>query len=110
MFVLQCGDPAGNGTGGPNYQYKDEIPPPFVEYKRGVVAMANAGPDTNGSQFFIVYDMSPLPADYTVFGEVRTGMDVVDRVAAGGHDNAYASFAGGGRPKISLTFRTVKVT
>jgi peptidyl-prolyl cis-trans isomerase B (cyclophilin B) len=110
IFVLQCGDPVGDGTGSPDYQFADEIPPGTVEYKRGVVAMANAGPDANGSQFFIVFDTSPLPPDYTVFGEVRTGMDLVDRVAAGGHDNAYASQAGGGRPKTALTFQTVTVS
>jgi peptidyl-prolyl cis-trans isomerase B (cyclophilin B) len=109
LFVLQCGDPVGDGTGGSDYQFADENLA-GATYRRGVVAMANAGADTNGSQFFIVYRYSSLPPQYTVFGEVRTGMDVVDRVAAGGHDNAYAKIAGGGRPKLALTFRTVTVS
>lgn len=79
-FMIQGGDPKGDGTGGPGYTFKDE---PFTgEYKRGVVAMANRGPNTNGSQFFIMQADAPqLPKNYVIFGEVTKGMDVVDKIA-----------------------------
>lgn len=81
-FMVQGGCPEGTGTGGPGYQFEDEI----NEHKivRGALAMANAGPDTNGSQFFIVtVDAAPwLDGKHTVFGEVTQGMDVVDRLEA----------------------------
>jgi len=79
-FVIQGGDPLGNGSGGPGYEFKDD--PVTVPYKRGTVAMANAGPDTNGSQFFIcLADLTSLPPSYSVFGHVTSGMDVVDTIA-----------------------------
>jgi peptidyl-prolyl cis-trans isomerase B (cyclophilin B) len=96
LSVLQCGDPTGTGEGGPGYQYKDELPtnlPPAPSdptgvrrlYARGVLAMANAGPDTNGSQFFLVYADSALRPNYTIFGTVdAAGLRTLDRVAAGG--------------------------
>lgn len=78
-FMIQGGDPNGNGTGGPGYQFDDE---PFEgEYTRGTVAMANAGPNTNGSQFFIMHADYPLPKNYVIFGKVVEGMDVVDKIA-----------------------------
>ncbi len=78
-FMIQGGDPNGNGTGGPGYRFHDE---PFTgEYTRGAVAMANAGPNTNGSQFFIMHADYPLPKNYTIFGRVTKGMDVVDSIA-----------------------------
>lgn len=79
-FMIQSGDPKGNGTGGPGYTFNNE---PFDEdYKRGVVAMANSGPDTNGSQFFIMHqDYLQLPKDYVIFGKVVGGMEVVDKIA-----------------------------
>ena len=81
-FMIQGGDPLGNGTGGPGYTFNDE--PIEGEYVRGTVAMANSGPNTNGSQFFIVVKDSPdLPKNYTIFGKVIDGMDVVDKIAAG---------------------------
>jgi cyclophilin family peptidyl-prolyl cis-trans isomerase len=80
-FVIQGGDPLGKGYGGPGYQFEDE--PVMREYTRGIVAMANAGPDTNGSQFFIMLDDVPLPPSYTIFGEVTKGMDVVDKIEIG---------------------------
>lgn len=80
-FVIQGGDPVGNGTGGPGYQFADE--PVTKDYKRGIVAMANAGPNTNGSQFFIMLADTPLPKSYTVFGSVISGMDVVDKIQVG---------------------------
>jgi peptidyl-prolyl cis-trans isomerase B (cyclophilin B) len=96
LSVLQCGDPTGTGEGGPGYRYKDELPtnlPPAPTdptgarrvYARGVLAMANAGPDTNGSQFFLVYADSALRPNYTIFGTVDPlGLCTLDRVAAGG--------------------------
>lgn len=96
LKVLQCGDPSGTGEGGPGYSYKDELPTDLPNwptdptgtskvYARGTLAMANAGPDTNGSQFFLVFGDSRLRPDYTVFGSVdRLGLATLDRVAAGG--------------------------
>jgi cyclophilin family peptidyl-prolyl cis-trans isomerase len=81
-FVIQGGDPTGTGRGGPGYQFEDE---PFMgDYTRGALAMANAGPNTNGSQFFICLEnlSGRLPKNYTRFGEVTSGMDVVDAIAA----------------------------
>ncbi len=78
-FMIQGGDPNGDGTGGPGYRFNDE---PFTgEYTRGAVAMANAGPNTNGSQFFIMHADNPLPKAYTIFGRVIKGMEVVDAIA-----------------------------
>jgi peptidyl-prolyl cis-trans isomerase B (cyclophilin B) len=96
LKVLQCGDPSGTGSGGPGYRYRDELPtdlPPAPTdptgvrrlYARGVLAMANAGPDTNGSQFFLVYGDSALRPNYSIFGHVTSrGLATLDRVAAGG--------------------------
>ena len=78
-FMAQTGDPAGTGRGGPGYRFQDE--PVKREYVRGTVAMANAGPNTNGSQFFIVHQDSSLPKSYTIFGQVVEGLDVLDRIA-----------------------------
>lgn len=81
-FMIQGGDPNGNGTGGPGYQFADELDPSTESYKngykKGVVAMANAGPNTNGSQFFIMLADYPLPNNYTIFGKVVKGQEVVD--------------------------------
>lgn len=81
-FVIQGGDPLGNGTGGPGYTFEDELTDPFT-YERGMVAMANRGPNTNGSQFFIMLANNPLPKQYTIFGRVVRGMEVVDLLRAG---------------------------
>jgi peptidyl-prolyl cis-trans isomerase B (cyclophilin B) len=83
LSVLQCGDPSGTGSGGPGYTYADETTPSMT-YPAGTVAMANAGPDTNGSQFFLVYEDSTLPPDYTVFGTMTGGLDVIQGIAAKG--------------------------
>ncbi|OBI20173.1 peptidylprolyl isomerase [Mycobacterium sp. E2497] len=108
LGVLQCGDPKGDGTGGPGYQFANEYPtdqyPPNdpnaqqpVLYPRGTLAMANAGPGTNGSQFFMVYKDSQLPPQYTVFGTIQPdGLATLDKiakagVAGGGEDGAPAS-------------------
>ncbi|MFA6016690.1 MAG: peptidylprolyl isomerase [Patescibacteria group bacterium] len=78
-FMIQGGDPKGDGTGGPGYKFDDE---PFTgEYTRGTIAMANAGPNTNGSQFFIMHADNPLPKNYVIFGKVTAGIDVVDKIA-----------------------------
>ena len=109
IFVLQCGDPSGTGMGGPDYQFGDENLT-GARYSRGVVAMANAGPGTNGSQFFMVFQDSPLDPLYTPFGSVTSGIAVVDQVAAGGDDGSLADTAGGGHPKIEITLQSVTVT
>lgn len=81
-FVIQGGDPLGNGTGGPGYRFSDE--PVTRKYTKGTVAMANSGPDTNGSQFFIMLADNPdLPPKYTIFGKVIKGQDVVDKIEVG---------------------------
>lgn len=102
LSVLQCGDPTGNGTGGPGYQFANEYPtdqypkddPALqqpITYPRGTLAMANAGADTNGSQFFLVYKDSQLPPNYTAFGTIdATGLATLDKIAAAG-------VAGGGQ-------------
>jgi cyclophilin family peptidyl-prolyl cis-trans isomerase len=78
-FMVQTGDPTGTGRGGPGYRFNDE--PVRRAYEPGIVAMANAGPNTNGSQFFIMHGARPLPPNYTIFGRVVEGMDTVDRIA-----------------------------
>ena len=89
IFVLQCGDPSGRGTGNPGFAFDDENLPDagtsatFV-YPRGTVAMANSGANTNGSQFFLVYKDSPLPPNYSVWGTISSGLDLLDKVAAAG--------------------------
>lgn len=84
-FMIQGGDPTGTGMGGPGYKFADELNPSTQSYKngykKGVVAMANAGPNTNGSQFFIMHEDYPLPNAYTIFGHVIEGQDVVDAIA-----------------------------
>ena len=83
-FMIQGGDPTGTGAGGPGYKFEDELNPQTESYKagyqKGVVAMANAGPNTNGSQFFIMLENYPLPNNYTIFGKVVKGQDVVDKI------------------------------
>ncbi len=84
-FMIQGGDPTGTGSGGPGYSFDDELSPDTesakIGYVRGTVAMANAGPNTNGSQFFIMHTDYPLPHSYTIFGHVVRGQDVVDKIA-----------------------------
>ena len=81
-FVIQGGDPLGNGTGGPGYKFEDD--PVSLDYDAGIVAMANSGPNTNGSQFFIMLEDNPtLPKLYTIFGRVTSGMEVVRQIAIG---------------------------
>ena len=84
-FVVQGGDPEGSGRGGPGYRFEDELPP-AGRYEIGTVAMANAGPNTNGSQFFIVVGTQgeQLPPSYSLFGQVTSGMSVVQKIASDG--------------------------
>lgn len=89
-FVIQGGDPNGNGTGGSSIygqKFEDELNPDTASYKegykQGVLAMANSGPNTNGSQFFIMLEDNPLPNQYTIFGKVTAGLDVVRQIAIG---------------------------
>ncbi len=96
LYMLQCGDPTGTGRGGPGYQFADETYPTDV-YTAGTVAMANAGPNTNGSQFFFVYQDSRLPPNYTVFGRLdQASLGVIARMAAEGQDGSNPD--GTGRP------------
>jgi cyclophilin family peptidyl-prolyl cis-trans isomerase len=82
-FMVQTGDPRGTGTGGPGYQFKDELEAARSRgYKKGIVAMANSGPNTNGSQFFIMDADYALPPNYVVFGQVIEGQDVVNKIAS----------------------------
>ena len=101
-FMIQCGDPTGTGTGGPGYEFEDE----FNEHRvtRGALAMANAGPNTNGSQFFIVTvdEASWLDGKHTVFGRVTSGMDVVDRISRVERD-------ANDRPRTPVTIERVEL-
>lgn len=107
IYVLQCGDPEGTGRGGPGYQIPDENLPGATpnNYPKGTVAMANAGPNTNGSQFFIVYQDTTLPPDYTIWGTVTSGLDVVERVAAAGVEGGLSD----GPPALPVTIETATV-
>ncbi len=83
-FMIQGGDPTGTGAGGPGYQFEDEIQDNPLRHETGVISMANAGPHTNGSQFFITHSPQPhLDGHHTVFGEILTGQDVVDAIRQG---------------------------
>jgi peptidyl-prolyl cis-trans isomerase B (cyclophilin B) len=110
IFVLQCGDPAGDGSGGPGYTTKDESLDKADYTGVGTVAMANSGANTNGSQFFIIFKDSStgLQKSYTVIGKVTVGLDVVQKVAAAGEDASNG--AGDGKPKLPITFTKVTAT
>ena len=99
IFVLQCGDPTGTGGGGPGYEFADENLAGAV-YPAGTVAMANAGPGTNGSQFFLVYKNTTLAPNYTPFGTITSGLDVLTKVAAAGDDDSNGP--GDGKPKLAV--------
>ena len=102
-FVLQGGDPTGNGTGGPGYRFEDELPAPG-RYELGSLAMANAGPNTNGSQFFVISgpDGMRLPPQYSLFGKVVSGLDVVATIDALGSRS--------GKPSELVTIESVTIT
>jgi len=83
-FMIQGGDPTGSGRGGPGYRFEDELETNPLKHETGVISMANAGPNTNGSQFFITHSPQPhLDGKHTVFGKVVTGQDVVDAIRQG---------------------------
>jgi peptidyl-prolyl cis-trans isomerase B (cyclophilin B) len=116
--VLQCGDPIGTGTGGPGYVFADELPKDFtpadaetVVYPTGTVAMANAGPGTNGSQFFLVYSDTKLPPHYSVFGTYNAaGQTTIDKIAANGVNPApERQNPGDGAPKTPVTIQQAAV-
>lgn len=107
LFMVQCGDPTGTGGGGPGYRFADELTGAET-YTAGTVAMANSGPDTNGSQFFIVYRDSQLSPDYTVFGHVdAASLKVIEKMAAEGQDGSYGD--GTGKPKNAFEIKNVVV-
>ncbi len=125
IYILQCGDPTGTGSGGPSYTFGDENLPSGKRptYVIGDVAMANAGANTNGSQFFIVYrdtadkpddgsgqPASTLDANYTIIGTVTAGLDVVQKIAAGGLTPTDATNPGDGKPKLPVTITTLTVS
>jgi peptidyl-prolyl cis-trans isomerase B (cyclophilin B) len=117
LGVLQCGDPTGDGSGGPGYQFANEYPTdqykpddPAVHepvvYPRGTLAMANRGPNTNGSQVFMVYKDSQLPPEYTVFGKIQQdGLDTLDKIAKGG----VAGSGHDGPPATAVTIKSVRL-
>ena len=124
--VLQCGDPSGSGSGGPTYSYlaepesvADLAPTPdgaAAIYPRGSVAMAQGGgdpatgqPATIGSQFFICFQDTQLPPEYTLVGTITAGIEVIDAVAAGGNDGSFEPSPGGGAPVLPISLTTVTV-
>jgi peptidyl-prolyl cis-trans isomerase B (cyclophilin B) len=106
IFVLQCGDPTGTGSGGPGYKFNDENLT-GATYPAGTVAMANAGPNTNGSQFFFVWKNTTLAPDYTPFGVVVKGMNVLRKIAAAGDDSQNGP--GDGYPHRYTMFRHIDI-
>ncbi|MGB4861534.1 MAG: peptidylprolyl isomerase [Tepidiformaceae bacterium] len=100
-FMIQGGDPTGTGTGGPGYKFADEkVTRP---YSRGTLAMANAGPNTNGSQFFIMHADYALPPSYTVFGKLTAGEEIVDKIAT-------APTGAQDRPKDPVSINSITIT
>jgi peptidyl-prolyl cis-trans isomerase B (cyclophilin B) len=118
LYMLQCGDPTAKasqnlscssstlGTGGPGYEFADENLK-GATYKAGTVAMANSGPNTNGSQFFLVFKNTSLPASYTPFGTITSGLDILQNVAKAGTSCTYS--AGGGVPKEKVVIKSVNI-
>ncbi|MCB1247097.1 MAG: peptidylprolyl isomerase [Acidimicrobiia bacterium] len=102
-FMIQGGDPTGTGMGGPGYKFRDELGHSKSDYSRGTVAMANSGPNTNGSQFFVMHADYPLPNQYSIFGSVTEGFDTVDRIAA-------AATGAQDRPVQPVTIESVTIT
>ena len=106
LYVLQCGDPTGTGSGGPGYKFADENLA-GATYPQGTVAMANSGANTNGSQFFLVYKNSTLSPNYTPFGTIVSGLGVIQAVAKKGSDNSNG--AGDGHPKEPVVIESVTI-
>ena len=107
IYVLQCGDPTGTGRGGPNFTYRDENLPQAVEanYPAGTVAMANSGANTNGSQFFIVYEDTSMNPNYTIWGRVIKGLEIVRAIAKEGVVDGTSV----GMPKQMIAIEKVRV-
>jgi peptidyl-prolyl cis-trans isomerase B (cyclophilin B) len=107
IFILQCGDPTASGQGGPAFMYRDENLPASTagNYPAGTVAMANSGPNTNGSQFFITYQDSTLNPDYTIWGHVTRGLEIVKAIAG------YGVVSGGndGTPRQTIAVESVVI-
>lgn len=108
LYVLQCGDPTATGSGGPNFTYGSENLPAAVvnNYPAGTVAMANSGPGTNGSQFFLVFADTTLGANYTIWGTITEGLDIVKAIAKAGVKGGGAD----GPPKQTIAINRVIVT
>lgn len=105
-FMIQGGDPRGDGTGGPGYQFDDED---FSgEYKRGTIAMANSGPNTNGSQFFIMHQDYALQPNYVIFGQVISGLEVVDKIATAQVTNSFGGELS--KPVEPVTINSITIT
>jgi peptidyl-prolyl cis-trans isomerase B (cyclophilin B) len=109
LYVLQCGDPTGTGSGSPGYKFKDENLT-GATYKAGTVAMANSGASTNGSQFFLVYQNSTLAPSYTPFGTIVSGLNIIQKVAKAGTDNANSAGDGHPKEKVDIESVTIKKT
>ncbi|MDQ3762647.1 MAG: peptidylprolyl isomerase [Actinomycetota bacterium] len=110
LHVLQCGDPTGSGSGGPGYTIPDEVFPELT-YERGYVAMANTGqPNSGGSQFFLIYGQTQLPANYTVFATISPdGLKVLGQIAKAGDDGSLEPSPGGGKPNQPITITSIDV-
>ena len=102
-FMIQGGDPTGTGSGGPGYKFRDELGHSKSSYERGTLAMANSGPNTNGSQFFIMHADYGLPNAYSIFGKVTEGLEVVDQIAA-------TATSGGDRPHDDIVITGIDVS
>ena len=107
IFVLQCGDPTASGSGGPGFTFPDENLPVVsgVNYPKGTVAMANSGPNTNGSQFFLVYADTVLGPNYTIWGEITKGLEILEYIAAAGTSDGGPD----GAPKNPVEIRSAKL-
>jgi peptidyl-prolyl cis-trans isomerase B (cyclophilin B) len=118
--ILQCGDPnargegyrATDGQGGPGYRFPDQNLPVGQEpaYPAGAVAMANSGPDTNGSQFFFIYEDLSLPPNYAIVGTITAGMEVLSQIGEAGHDGAFEPQPGGGHPNLEVIIESLRVS
>jgi len=110
IYVLQCGDPTGTGEGGPGYKFDDENLT-GATYPAGTVAMANSGPNTNGSQFFLVYkDSTQLQPKYTPFGTIVSGLNIIQNVAKAGSTNSNGPGDGAPKEKVQIESVTIKKT
>jgi peptidyl-prolyl cis-trans isomerase B (cyclophilin B) len=107
IFVLQCGDPQADGAGNPGFNFADENLPNQEEsnYPKGTVAMANSGPNTNGSQFFLVYSDTTLGANYTIWGKITKGLDILEKIASLGTKDGGPD----GSPRFPVEIRTARL-